>query len=463
MDIRRIEELVADGESESLEFKKSTGERSRVARTICGMANANGGTVLIGVLDGGKIVGQQLGPATLEGLHRELGEIEPPLYPAVSCVAMAAARSVIVVAVDARQASPYVYRGRPFRRSGPTTVEMPQQEYQRLLIERGHASARWENQPSLLGASDMDTEELRRVVAEGVRRGRFGDPESQDALHLLRGLGLLAGDGRPLNAGAVLFGQRDALIQSSSQCVLRMTRFRGATKGEAIDSRQAVANAFTLYRLGQQFLIDHLPVAGRVVPDLFERVDDPLYPLEALREALANALCHRDYSSGAGSVDIAMYDDRLEIVSNGGLHFGLTPADLYQSHESRPWNPLFAGVFHKCGIVEQWGAGTLKIVRLTQAAGLVSPEFEERAGSLVVRFLPTGYVAPTRVDHDLSPLQRDLLEALSAMGSASLSQIRATLPHPAAERTVRENLGLLRSLGLVDSSGRGRGSRWRLV
>ena len=114
-------------------------------------------------------------------------------------------------------------------------------------------------------------------------------------------------------------------------------------------------------------------------------------------------------------------------------------------------------------ILEQWGAGTLKIVRLTQAAGLVSPEFEERAGSLVVRFLPTGYVAPTRVAHDLSSLQRDLLEALAVLGTAPISQIRAALPTAAAERTVRENLGLLRSLGLVESSGQGRGSRWRLL
>ncbi len=158
-----------------------------------------------------------------------------------------------------------------------------------------------------------------------------------------------------------------------------------------------------------------------------------------------------------------MYDDRLEIVSNGGLHFGLTPADLYKNHESRPWNPLVAGVFHKCGIVEQWGAGTLKIVRLTQAAGLVRPEFEERAGSLVVRFLPIGYLAPTRVDHDLSDLQRALLEVLADSGPVSLGQVRAALAVVAADRTVQENLGLLRTLGLVASSGRGRGARWRLA
>ncbi|MCY4626001.1 MAG: AAA family ATPase, partial [Acidobacteria bacterium] len=74
--------------------------------------------------------------------------------------------------------------------------------------------------------------------------------------------------------------------------------------------------------------MESLPIAGRVLPGLFERVDDPLYPPEALREALANAICHRDYSMGGGSVGIGIYDDRLEVTSTGSLRFGLTPEML---------------------------------------------------------------------------------------------------------------------------------------
>ena len=106
--------------------------------------------------------------------------------------------------------------------------------------------------------------------------------------------------------------------------------------------------------------------------------------------------------------------------------------------------------------------GTLKIVRLAESAGLTRPEFEEQTGSLVVRFLPTAYVPPRRVDHDLSELQRDLLAALARLGEASLSQILATLPVAVAARTAQENLSMLRGFGLVDSSGRGRGAYWRL-
>lgn len=106
--------------------------------------------------------------------------------------------------------------------------------------------------------------------------------------------------------------------------------------------------------------------------------------------------------------------------------------------------------------------GTLKIVRLAESAGLTRPEFEEQAGSLVVRFLPTSFVTPSYVDHDLSGLQRDLLAALARLGDASLSQILAAMPAAVAARTAQENLSMLRGIGLVDSSGRGRGARWRL-
>jgi predicted HTH transcriptional regulator len=81
-------------------------------------------------------------------------------------------------------------------------------------------------------------------------------------------------------------------------------------------------------RKAERFLIESLPVAGRIIPGKMEREDTPLLPVEALREALANAFVHRDYAIGGGSVSVALYDDRLEIISIGDLHFGLTPEAL---------------------------------------------------------------------------------------------------------------------------------------
>ena len=209
----------------------------------------------------------------------------------------------------------------------------------------------------------------------------------------------------------------------------------------------------------QRFLRQHLPVAGRIVPNLYERVDDPLYPPEALREALANALCHRDYASASGSLGLAIYDDRLEISNAGRLRFGLTPKDLFRQHASLRWNPLIAEVFFRRGLVELWGRGTLKMGELTEKAGLAVPEFEEQTGAVIVRFRPAHYTPPSRVTHDLSELQQDLLRVLAG-ASMSRALIQRRLRVKAATSTVQRDLGILRTLGLVELHGRGRGAYW---
>jgi ATP-dependent DNA helicase RecG len=291
------------------------------------------------------------------------------------------------------------------------------------------------------------------------------DPDTRDPIDLLQGLGLMD-QGRLLNAAVVLFGRAERLLPHYAHLQLRLARFRGRDKSEFVDNRQEVGHAFDLLHRAQRFLRDHLPVAGRVVPGVFERMDDPLYPPGALREALANALCHRDYGVGGGAVSVAIYDDRLEIASTGELPFGLSPQDLMRPHTSRPWNPLVAHVFYRGGIIESWGRGTIKMAELSHNAGLAPPEIESGGGEVVIRFRPTHYVAPTRVGHDLSPLQRAVLDALASTGPAPLKElledVRRRLGVKTPERTLQDNLQLLRQLQLVELVGRGRGARWAL-
>lgn len=147
------------------------------------------------------------------------------------------------------------------------------------------------------------------------------NPGTRTPLELLRGLNLLLRDGSLTRAAAVLFGGSPYLEAEYSQCTLRVARFRGTTRTEFLDNRQFHGNAFELLRLGSRFLRETLPIAGRVLPGVFERVDEPLYPPEALREAIANAICHRDYGIGGGSIAIGVYDDRLEVTSSGRLHY----------------------------------------------------------------------------------------------------------------------------------------------
>ena len=466
MNLERLSVVVAQGESEQLELKRSTGQRSDAAKTICAMFNGGGGLVLFGVTDSGEIVGQEVSARTLEDVVHEIRRIEPPVFPDVTTTTLENGRAVIAVQVPIQVMGvrgPFTYDGRPYQRHGPTTTMMPRERYERLLLEGMHATERWDNQPAVgVTIADLDHAEIRRTVDEAIRRQRLEDPGTLDPPDVLRGLGLVR-DGRLVNGAVVLFGRPEQMMSTYTQCMLRMGRFGGVDKSIMLDNRQEVGNAFNLMIRAQRFMRDHLPIAGRIVPDQFERIDEPLYPTEALREALANAFCHRDYSIVGGAVSLAIYDDRLEISSSGMLPFGLTPADLLRRHESRPWNPLIAQAFYRRGMIEAWGRGTLKIAELMAGAGLLPPEFETRAGEVVVCFRPSRYVPPTHADYNLSPLQREILSFLASTGPASFGQISDSLSSPTVRRTLQDNLQLLRQLGLVTVEGDRRWARWSLA
>ena len=461
MTLDEISALVQTGESETLEFKRTTGTRREAARTICAMLNQRGGQVLFGVTPEGNVVGQQVSERTIEGLSAELQRIDPPAFPTVERVPIAEGREVLVVRVSQGTARPYAYRGTTYRRVGNTTVAMSADEYNQMLFERMHSEQRWENQPAAgWTVDDLDVGEIRRTVAEAVRRGRLEETLSREPADLLRGLGLLR-DGVLFRAAVVLFGKAERIEFDMPQCLLRVARFRGLDKMVFLDNRQFNGNAFALLASAERFLRDTLPIAGRFEPGRFERIDEPLYPPLATREALANALCHRDYSIGGGSIGVAIYDDRLEVTSSGPLHFGLTPEKLFAPHESRPWNPLIAGTFYRGGVIERWGSGTLKIAEHVSAAGLPPPEIEDDGGCVTVRFRHGQFVPqqPTGI----GPIERQkaILALLDrAEDGLTLREICAQLALHASERQVRRTLATLRDRRLAVSTGRGPAARW---
>lgn len=452
------------GESETLEFKATTGERRDGTRGLCSMLNHRGGRVMYGVAPDGRVTGQQVSDHTIEEIAQEIKELDPPVFPAIDRVIVADGREVVVVTVMQGPVGPYSYKGTAYRRVGNTSPAMSRDEYNRTLIERLHGEQRWENQPaSNWSVADLDIAELARSIDEAVRRGRVEEPGSRDPADLLRGLGLMKG-GVLLRAAVILFGRADRVEAEFPQCLLRVARFRGTDRTEFIDNRQIHGNVFELLGRAERFLRDSLPVAGRIMPGLFERVDDPLYPPLALREALANAFCHRDYGIGGGSVALALYDDRLEVTSSGTLHFGLTAEALFEPHESLPWNPLIARVLFRRGIIESWGRGTLKIAELTTQAGLPRPEIEDAGGCVTVRFRPSRYVAPQRVARVLSPRQQTVLELLAdAPQGLALRAIRRGFSEGISDRALKSDLTMLKQLGLVATTGHGKGARWMLA
>jgi ATP-dependent DNA helicase RecG len=459
MDLEELRGLVAGGESEQLEFKKSTGELKEGFQTLCGFLNAAGGQVLFGITASGRVVGQVIADTTLQDVAREIARLEPPASLKQTRCRVSPGLEVLILELEAQPDATFVYAGRPYQRVGTTTSIMPQAMYRKRLLERGQSQQRWENQPAAAyRARDLDGREIRRTAVEAVHAGRLQTPVESKS-EVLRKLHLLQVGG-VAQAAVVAFAKE--VLPGYPQCGLRMARFRGIKKDEFLDQRQIHGHAFALLEEAMVFLSRHLPVAGRFEPGVLTRLDEPLFPTLALREALVNAICHRDYSIVGGAISIAVFDDRLEIASTGTLPHGITVNDLKRDHTSKPRNPLLAEVFYRRGLIERWGRGTQKIVSLCVQAGHPEPEFEERTGEVIVRFIPSAYIPPHRISHDLTERQRRILHLLGDGARHTLGEIRRKIAPAVAPSTLRDDLILLRNLHLVRSGGHARGAFWQL-
>ena len=327
MTLAELQTLIADstGEWEHIEFKRTTGELQGGMETLCGFLNGTGGKVIFGVTQAGKIQGQDTTDATFQEVANAIRKLEPPSWIEQTRVPLGETREVLILATTEQADGPYTFDGRPYLRIGNTTSRMPQAEYQRRLLARALAKERWENQIAEgYTLADMDMAEVERTFRAAVHQGRLesapADPvEGLDRLHLRV-------DGRSLRAAVVLFGRK--LMPDYPQCALRLARFKGTDKTEFLDNRQMHGHAFQLLDEAMHFILRNIPIAGRIEPGKLERQDTPLYPPLALREALVNALCHRDYTIPGGAVSVGIYDDRLEVISMGLLPAGITVADL---------------------------------------------------------------------------------------------------------------------------------------
>lgn len=226
-----------------------------------------------------------------------------------------------------------------------------------------------------------------------------------------------------------------------------------------MDSKWIVHHAFGIIRAAETFLRDHLRIASHIPVDSFKREDRPEIPFAALREALANAVVHREYHQHGGTVTVRVFDDRVEVDNVGGLHFGLSVDDLYAPHRAKPWNPVMASIIYRRGIVESIGTGTLRMITLCRQAGNAAPHYKATATDMQVTFTRPGSVPPFLASYQLTAEQLAVIEALAA-GISTRPALTERLDR--TERSTRRALEQLREHHLVASMGRGITARWEL-
>ena len=132
----QITGLVATGESETLEFKKTTGTRGQATQSLCAMLNHRGGRVLFGVTPEGHVIGQQLSDDTVKKVSTEIQRIDPPVLPTIERIPLDTGLEVLMVSVSQGHMKPYTYKDTAYYRVGSTTLTMSPDEYNQVLFER---------------------------------------------------------------------------------------------------------------------------------------------------------------------------------------------------------------------------------------------------------------------------------------------------------------------------------------
>jgi ATP-dependent DNA helicase RecG len=454
-----IDTLAAAGESETVEFKKSTAEHERAARTVCGMANQRGGVVLFGIEPSGRVVGQQVSERTLERLAQSFDDIRPHPSYTVRHLDVGAAREVLAITVDRGADRPYRHRGVAYIRVGAVTQPLSEERAQQITIETRHGSKRWETEASAVGLDALDDTEIVRTVRDGISLGRIPPDSSTDPGDALQRFDLVA-DGGLTNAAVALFGGRDAVGAAYSQCQIRLGRFLGVDRMAPMSDDQLIRGGLCmLLRHATQFLADHLHLRAELPAGATVRVDTPEIPPEALREAIANALAHRDYTI-SGGVTVAVFDDRVEISSPGPLAWGITVERLLTLRESRPWNPTIADVMFRRGLIEAWGVGIGRMFQLATDHGLYPPEIDSEPLATRIVFTRPGFV-PQRVLATLTADQATVLRAVASTDETTISTLVERIGRP--RRTVQRTLETLADSGRVELVHAGRYARWRIA
>ena len=387
MTIDDIKKLITDDERRTLELKKSTGELKEGMKSACAFLNTEGGYLIFGITPTSlKVTGQYVTDNTQREIAQELAKIEPGVDARAEFVEVpdSDGQQVIVYHFEAWKDGqvPYTYNGCPYYRIESTTKVMPRDMYNERLRRSNPEKFAWDAQiADGMTLADLNEDRIRGAVRLGVAGGRINASAEGDKVETLLTKFKLLNDGKPTNAAVVLFGDN---VDDYPQLLLRMARFRGTDKMEFIDNKRATGNFFDLLDAGIAFCFKHMNLSGKIVG--LRREEHLDIPVEALREALTNSLCHRRYDDPRASVSLAIYDDRVEIVNPGCFTNGLTPENIKKSHESFPYNHLIAQVLYLSTYLESWGTGVRRMIDLCREQGLPEPEYQSDGYTVKIVF-----------------------------------------------------------------------------
>jgi len=434
------QELLAhltNGQNDHVAFLSASVKHAAIAETLAAMANANGGLVLLGVT----AKGAPQKNADLNRLRESVVEAglltDPPLILPTPHCAICSAGEVVIVQVPPGLPHLYNLQGRYLTRTAGQNRPLITAELRRLLLERSDSG--YESQPVADAAlDDLDQSQVERYLN---RIAVAPDDEPMDVLAARGCIIKIPGAERtPTVAGILLFGHDPQRFLRNAELIC--VRYAGATMSDEFVRQEIGGTLPEQVRLAEAFVTSNMRRGMRIAGMLRDEKSE--YPLAVVREAIVNAIAHRDYSIRGEGIRLLLFSDRMEIYSPGRLPGHVTLANLKDERYSR--NEAIVAVLSDLGYIERLGYGIDRMIATMAEAGLPEPVFEETTAGFRVILYAEGDEAVSKVPEQeprqpgfLNERQERVLAHLRAHERITNSDYQALAPDVSAE-TIRRDL-----------------------
>ncbi len=356
-------------ESETVELKKSTSELKEAIISIAAILNKNNkGKLYFGVKNDGTIIGQDIGEKTIRDISKTISDnIEPKIYPKINKIKINGKTCIYIEFFGNNP--PYYAYGRGYIRTADENKQLSAQELENIILKKYTGRLRWDAEI----CKEATIEDVSVVkIRSFLKTAQLKYDSLENALKKLR----IVHDGKLLNTAVMLFGKKPQSFFPNAK--LRCAVFGTMDTSFPIDMKDFEGDLFYLIEKAEEYILKNIHIGMKI--EGLKRIDIPEINQEAMREAIINAFCHRDYYE-YDSVNIAIFKDRVEIRNPGLLYGGLTIEKIKTEMISERRNELIAELFHRVHYIEKWGRGIRLILSKEPDA-----EFKEVGTHFIVVF-----------------------------------------------------------------------------
>ena len=461
-------------ETHLVEYKQKWNDE--FLKELCAFANAEGGTLFIGIKDNGEICGITDAKELLENLPNKIN-LTMGILPTIKLLEDND-RQYLQIQVEHSE-RPVSLRGRFYKRSGSTVQEVSGSQLSEFLLSK--SNRQWDDF-TCEGATldDIDPKAIDYFLRCAIAIGNMPRAALNDSIEtILANLNLLTQDNQLKNAAVLLFGKHPQRFFNGAR--FRIGRFMadGAdlVRQDIIEGNIIQMADDVMAKLRADYLTSPIRFDG------MRRIEQLEIPEDALRELVYNAIIHRDYLGA--DTQMKVFNDHIWCWNEGALPEGFDVEQMMKAHMSKPRNRLIASVFYKAGFVESWGRGIEKVCTAFKAANLPVPTFETFCGGTVMT-IPRNNPNTESVDTTQKNVVENVADKLTERQQVILKIIRRFVADHVVEgvvdtgveipsaltiakqiktssRTVQRELAYLQAQGIIRRIGGDFGGHWEVI